>query len=118
MTYQRVFYRIEKLPVETRLSIVNEYLDKALSVDFSQRMVDYFGGKHPIDTSAALDKLARSNQPIWRYLCESQDDLVEYEIYARFDDPDIDGNELFMKIRLDEKTGWQIINRYVLTQAH
>lgn len=116
MTEQnRVFYRIEKLPIETRVSLVKEMLPKATYKLFKERLAGSYT-KEPIGSEQVLDKLSRATKATWAFLHEAKTpEVVEYEIYARFDDPDSLGTEIFMHVRVDEATGFEIKNRHNLS---
>ena len=115
MTEQnRVFYRIEKLPIDARIELVKEMLPVAHYILFKQRPVGAIQ-KESIEPEVALDKLSRASNMTWAFFHEKKaDDVVDYEIYSRFDDPDAVGNELFMHLRVNEETGFEIKNKNCL----
>lgn len=111
---ERVFYRLESVSVANRLKMLDEMLPNAHLVTFDKRKIEPREfGRLPIEKETGLQKLHRSQTPIWAFLHEILDDgLVEYELYARFDDPDAPSTEIFMHVRTDEKSGWELKNKY------
>ena len=112
--FSRVFYTIEDLTKEQRFSLLDEMLPMSHLVTFDEERTDQFGSpRKAVEKKVGIEKLRRSPSIIWQFLHERLSvAVVDYELYARYEDPCIKGNELFMHVRTGERIGKHLIKKY------